>query len=301
MIYPDTRIRPQADGHYSVEMPSFAQRMGHRPTRSLVQSEDLDDETRIEMWNAILLVSRLLAEKDHERDSFDNVTSAIWAWQFKKPRDEQPGNGQFWAIVKNQILSGTWFDALDLVEAIVGYVDRFKNWQTEEIPGLAVDLLNNVFETHLVGYRIINLKLIPIDSPVEADAVEDALESTNSIKGARHHLERAAELFADRKAPDYPNSIKESISAVEAVCVSATGRQTLGEALKKLKDAGVKIHPALESAWTKMYGWTSDADGIRHGGIDAPDSDAALAKYMLVVCSAFVSHIIEVARISKLI
>ncbi|MEI3844903.1 MULTISPECIES: hypothetical protein [unclassified Microbacterium] len=70
----------------------------------------------------------------------------------------------------------------------------------------------------------------------------------------------------------------------------------LGSGLKKLEAAGLPIHPALKAAWLEMYGWTSDDDGIRPGGIEAAGADQALAKYVLVTSSAFVSLLIEEGR-----
>lgn len=56
--------------------------------------------------------------------------------------------------------------------------------------------------------------------------------------------------------------MKESISAVEALVKQVTGtKDTFGAALKKL---GVDAHPAFVEACSKIYGYTSDADGIRH-------------------------------------
>ena len=79
------------------------------------------------------------------------------------------------------------------------------------------------------------------------------------------------------------------------MCCIITGmtgaNATLGAALKKLKDSGVIIHGALEKAFSSLYGYTSDEEGIRHGGIDfskAPEEDA---RYMLVSCSAFVNYL----------
>ena len=42
-----------------------------------------------------------------------------------------------------------------------------------------------------------------------------------------------------------------------------------------------------------MYGYASDEDGIRHGGIDFKGAPAEDAKYMLISCSAFVNYLIE--------
>jgi len=71
------------------------------------------------------------------------------------------------------------------------------------------------------------------------------------------------------------------------------GQATLGKAIKKLKDSGVHIHSAMESAFSSLYGYTSDENGIRHGGIDFTNAPAEDAKFMLVSCSAFVNYLIE--------
>ena len=105
------------------------------------------------------------------------------------------------------------------------------------------------------------------------------------------------EKYTDIESPDFENSIKESISAVEAMCSIITGQSganaTLGKTIKKLKDHGVHIHTALENAFSSLYGYTSDECGIRHGGIDFNSAPAEDAKYMLISCSAFVNYLVE--------
>ena len=110
------------------------------------------------------------------------------------------------------------------------------------------------------------------------------------------HISKANKLLADREKPDYENSIKESISAVEAICEIITGTKgkeaTLGNMLKKLEDNGVAIHKGLKSAFNILYGYTSDANGIRHAGdIGGPFSTFEEAKFMLVACCAFVNYL----------
>lgn len=282
-------------------MVSFAQRMGLRPVRSLTQTDALDNETRTELWNIVLVTFRTLAEKDYVSGAAQSVTSSMWAWEFKKPRDEQPDDNRVWGQVKGQVLSGEWFDALDIIEAYVGYLERFATWHSDSLASQAVEAINDIFESHLVGFRFISRKIVPLDSDVDADAVAEAIKASRDFAGARAHLQRASELLADRKSPDYPNSIKESISAVEAVVRKVTQESTLGAGLKKLQVSGITIHPALEGAWSKMYGWTSDANGIRHAAVEPADADQSIAKYMLVTCSAFVTYLIEAGRKVKLI
>jgi hypothetical protein len=286
-------------------MASFAERSGLRPRRCLVQRDSLDEGTRLELWNALFVLRQIFADVSNESYRTDetesNVLNAIWAWELKRARDERPADSGIWTEIKKTILAGPWFDVLDLIEATMRYLERYKTHLTDDAASALVEALNCRFERYLVGYRFIGGEITPIDSSAEAEAVSSAIDDVDAIAGARHSLERAVALLADRAAPDYPNSIKESISAVEAVIRRLTGEGTLGAGLKKLEKSGVSIHPALLAAWSKMYGWTSEADGIRHAGIDAADADQSLAKYMLVTCSAFVSLLTEQGRKASLL
>ena len=281
-------------------MASFAERVGKRATRTITQTDDLDVDTRTELWNTFVVLRDILNEAGR-RSNWDNETAknllaSIWAWEFKKPRDEMKSEGQVWGLIKQTVMEAEWFDVLDLIEETVKYLKRYAEQYTRNLDETFTEAFNNRFEHFLVGYRFIGQELTPIDTSAEADAINAAIEDVASIAGARHSLERATELLADREKPDYPNSIKESISAVEAVVKKVTGKGELSKGLADLEAAGLTIHPALKSAWVKMYGWTSDEDGIRHGGIDAADADQALAAYMLKTCSAFVSYLTEEGR-----
>lgn len=155
--------------------------------------------------------------------------------------------------------------------------------------------INLILEEEKSGYRFINDKFVNIVNDTELQAIDDAINTP--YYSVNQHIQKALALYSDRKHPDYENSIKESISAVEAMCCIIAGLKgstaTLGTALKKLEENGVIIHGALRDAFSKMYGYTSDADGIRHGGIDFKNSPSEDAKYMLISCSAFVNYLIE--------
>lgn len=154
---------------------------------------------------------------------------------------------------------------------------------------------NSILEQGKSGYRLIDGLVSPIIGKSEIDCIEEA--SNTRFHSVNTHLQKALQFYSDRENPDYENSIKESISAVEAMCCIITGMTgasaTLGPALKKLEDNGVVIHGAMRSAFSQLYGYASDADGIRHGGIDFKNAPAEDAKYMLISCSAFVNYLIE--------
>jgi hypothetical protein len=77
-------------------------------------------------------------------------------------------------------------------------------------------------------------------------------------------LQRALQLLSDRKAPDYRNSIKESILAVESMArvVAENEKATLADALKALEKSK-KLHTALKDGFGKLYGYVNDEQGTR--------------------------------------
>ena len=92
--------------------------------------------------------------------------------------------------------------------------------------------------------------------------------------------------FSERMG--YDSSIKEAVSALEALAQKITGEKkgTLGALIKKLN-----LHPSLREAVSKLYGYTSDG-GIRHAKKDGdPETDFDTAKFVIVTASALINFI----------
>ena len=152
-----------------------------------------------------------------------------------------------------------------------------------------VNECNAIFEHELSGYRFVGTFITQITSKEEISEIEEAL--TSPFKIVNTHIENALRLMSDKTNPDYRNSIKESISAVEATCNLLAGKKiTLGQCLKEIKEK-VGLHGALEKAFSSLYGYTSEAEGIRHALLDEPTLNFEDAKFMLVSCSAFVNYL----------
>ncbi|MCL5036753.1 MAG: hypothetical protein M1269_06485 [Chloroflexi bacterium] len=186
----------------------------------------------------------------------------------------------------NDYFDMEWNQVYDFLEYI------FENVIDEAKDQIFIDDCNAILEKENSAYRFIGGRIGPVISEQERKEIEIALESP--LEGVNEHIRTALKHLSDKKNPDYRNSIKESISAVEAICNIINGeKDTLGQALKKLKDKGIKLHQALEDAFSKLYGYTSDEDGIRHYMIELPDINSDDARYMLVTCSAFVNYLIS--------
>jgi hypothetical protein len=60
----------------------------------------------------------------------------------------------------------------------------------------------------------------------------------------------------------------------------------------KAIDSRAPLHAALRSAFEKLYGYTNNADGIRHALMEEANLEQEDAIFMLVACSSFVSYLI---------
>ena len=216
----------------------------------------MDLHLRTDLWNGVHAVTDDATGSTRDFPPY----LQIWIHLWHESLDLLPyQTHQMSERVKRFILGAEWYDVYDLIEI---FVQSFDEWVR---PG-KVELFNHMLAKNLAAYRFVDDVIAKIDEDSDVEAIEQALRDSADITGAKRHLQQALHLLSDRDAPDYPNSIKESISAVESACQHIAGNRkaTLGDGIKTLKDKGVSIHPALERSWLAAYGYTSDADGIRH-------------------------------------
>ncbi|NOT48655.1 MAG: hypothetical protein HOP17_13015 [Acidobacteria bacterium] len=64
----------------------------------------------------------------------------------------------------------------------------------------------------------------------------------------------------------------------------------MGDALKAIEKKH-HLHGALKQGFLKLYGYTSDADGIRHGLMDESALTGDDAKYFLLTCTSFINYL----------
>ena len=264
-------------------MLNFSERHGF--TEKPLQLECITEELRNRIWNTYSceICSDIVGFDSHYLEEIMDACGLTFTNIYERVDLEKNLNS-----FRKWFMQTEWYKVYDFIEIYLYFLPP--NEQDD-----ARHNFNAVLKAENAGYRVIGHQVIPVTNESEIACIEQA-QQTEYIN-VNTHIKKASELFSRRPIPDYENSIKESISAVEAICCIITGlsgtKATLGKAIKKLKDNGVHIHPSLENAFSSMYGYTSDENGIRHGGIDFKDAPAEDAKYMLVSCSAFVNYLIE--------
>lgn len=187
--------------------------------------------------------------------------------------------------IKTRFFGFKWYEVYDFIEFFAAHYGHGVGAVRDEV----INDLNHVLETKRAPYRIVGNTVVPLTSEEEIKEIEQALELPQKFKPAAEHFEKALNLFSDRKKPDYKNSIKESISAVESLVQILLGKKgTLADLIKKLP-----IHPAMKEAFHRLYGWTSDEGGIRHGKFDEElSAGESEARFMLITTSAFINYVI---------
>ena len=275
-------------------MKPFSQRIGKAQIRSAIQTDWIDRDLKNILWNGLTIyfwngVVNAGHIKGNVKDVQDLLTR-IWILFFKNRLDELPLEFKdLLPSIKNFFFEAVWYRVYDFIEFVPSNFEPLFNRNTNEE---FIKYCNNAFEQELSAYRFVNGILTQISSKEEMESIEEALEIPDTLKPVKTHLNRALELFSDRKSPDYRNSIKESISAVESYCsiLADNPKATLGQALKQIEKDN-NIHPALKSSFNSLYGYTSDADGIRHKLLDEDNLNQEDAKFMLVACSAFINYL----------
>ncbi len=281
-------------------MPLFSERSGVKP-RKAIQLKSMDIDLKNKLWSALFQTylsqieeyawsdtAQLTGRRGHVISASDcQFLTDLWIELYKDRVDTL--NLRDWNTVRSHIWDrysvADWFDVFDLLEFFATRFPEEKKNSTFKIR------CNKYLASESSAYQFVGDEIAEITSEIEIKEIDDALQF--SPRQVEIHLARALALFADRKNPDYRNSMKESISAVESACnlISEKKNENLTQALKEMEKKGVSIHGALKAAFNSIYGYTSDANGIRHGLWEQDNIEIEDARFMLIACSAFVNYL----------
>ncbi len=261
-------------------METFSERYGYTQPKQ-IQREVMDDDLRNSIWNF------LLGKYSHMY--IEAFVHDLWVFLYKRPKDEIPKEHCYECrerahdkkFLKQIILKEKWYAVLNALEFIYAISDCSEG-------------CNVIFEKECFSYRFVDGLICEITSEEEIKEIETA--SSSPVDEINQHLNMALGHLSRRENPDYRNSIKESISAVECLCRKITGTDTLGKAIGKLESQGLQLNSQLKSGLNKIYDYTNGKDGIRHAIMDDTTIKQEDARFMLVMCSSFINYIIVKAN-----
>ena len=302
---------------------TFSQRYGYELLPAPMRLEELSADLRREIWNRMREFLSAFRDKDltgryrFKGTEIKGFIEYVLGTLLKLPQDEiqtdhDNGMSQFKEIIERAEFN----TVLDLIEIVANsdsptgvtvtgntivpnqYSKEFIIHRNEFI--LAI---SNQFNQHAAPYWLdisqSPCRFFPRSSREQGEATQQAIEMLrkSGMEGATTHLRQAAEHI---NAQQYGDSIADSIHAVESVArrIDPRASKTLGPALDSLERAKLLNHPALKEAFKKLYGYTSDEQGIRHALLDkgVPDVDVDEAVFMFGACASFAAYLVNKHR-----
>ena len=276
------------------ERLSFSQAQGYEEIPGPLKLEELPNEARTRIWNLFFvhlkksMVTSSLGGGPWLGRGWDDMLEAAHADFHISPLDEW--RSDFWPNCKNlreYIDKGPFNKVFDLIQFLLRHPQR---------PPEFIRQMKRTFAECRLAYTIDFGRpptIVPAATPEEGTAIVESLQTLREagLTGSAAHLRKASEHI---NAGDWAGSVLESIHAVESVArqLDPDAAKTLVPALDSLKRRGV-LHPALKEAFSKLYGYTSDEQGVRHALLDRADAQVRRdeAVFMLGACAAFASYL----------
>jgi hypothetical protein len=275
----------------------FSERIEEATATTELQLRSMNEALRVGLWNAVDIcfvktLGWMFFGYEWPRCFYSGSSpERLWTDVFKQPLDMMPSGGRpgFFKWMRCWFMQAEWWEVYDLIE------DFALNTCDDATQKKFVAACSAVLRREQAGYRFEDNRLVPLTTETDLLAIRDAREAAARAGqlGVLEHLSNAFAKLSNRTDPDYRNSIKESILAVEGVCqVIAGEKATLGDALKIVAEK-VGLHPALQKGMSSIYGYTNNHPGIRHAMLEDGESRCSYAdaKYMHVICSAFVDYL----------
>ena len=286
---------------HNAESQSDLDRMSTRRSLTFSQAEGLEElpqplslgevppEARNLIWDAFWSTTMEHLNGNWVRNPWCDVLRDTHVRFFSQPADEFSHHSEnIRGIYKSLFLSNEPYNRLfDLLQHLM---------RQNDCPHEFIARIRATFIESRLAYTLDTNgppTMLPTATPEEGEALQNALArlSKAGFSGAREHLRKAA---VSINRGDWPGSVRESIHAVESVARRIDpSASTLGPAINRM-EREYGMHPALASACKKLYGYTSNEQGIRHAALD-DDSKVGQeeAVFLFGACASFASYLAQ--------
>lgn len=197
-------------------MELFSDRMGITSPRNKVQLNSVDILLRNKLWNAIeTFYWEGFVGSLSDRPRLHNLMKILWHEYFKLPLDTlEPWWADCRKELREKFFRCSWYEVYNFIEFLPRSYEVYTGENTNS--GFR-KFCNGVLQEEVSAYRFVGETIVRITNKEEIDEVEAALSRGGALRPIQTHLSSALDKLSDRTNPDYRNSIKESISAVETL------------------------------------------------------------------------------------
>ncbi|GAB5466187.1 MAG: hypothetical protein Kapaf2KO_16230 [Candidatus Kapaibacteriales bacterium] len=277
-----------------------------------VNPKKINNRCKIRMFNAITLhfvsdLNQYLNTIEHSNAVANHIHKDIWCEHLLEDIQDYtditsiPFSGEIITIngwhteVQNLLYDHYYFRIYAYLEGVCQWYKKlhysYNGFFTQY--NIFIDKVNLILEVESTGYTLVEGKILLTFDTLEVNEVKELIKNTNTPEECKKYITKAWKFLSADPKPDYVNTIKESMTACELLV-----QKTLGKSKIKFS-AGLDeifqrdtMHNSLKESMKKLYGFTSDIDGARHGKYkDKVNITHADAKYVLVTASAFINYI----------
>ena len=220
------------------------------------------------------LYNTLFIYKEKNEEVFAKLDKLAWTDFFNYRIDEyeqQKAKLGYYLLDDGLFGMGNCIFKFAVIDFLLQEIEKLRKTEEKDIPSFAQEL-NKEFERINYGYRIIGKHVTPITDSEEKKEIEKAINGVSD--NVKEHLNRAIQYLSDKIKPDYRNSVKESISAVEAFCYKYTKKTVLSDSLKDYSSA---------KNTGSRHGWAVEEDKYVPTYYEA--------RFMFVSCTAFINYL----------
>lgn len=286
-----------SQGRNTTETPrdlTFSQANGYEEIPGPLKLGELPKEARTHIWN--VFYGNLDSAKFYSysmsatilRRPWDNIFKSVHINHDHQPIDDWINNfHDITSALRNRIETNDFNKVFDLLQFIM---------RQPGCPREFIESMKRVFKRFKLAYIIDDgppSTILPAVTREEGKALLESLQILRKagLSGGESHLRKASSCI---NQGNWAESIKESIHAVESVARNiAPGAKSLKSALNELEKKHGELHHAQKESFIKLYGYTSDEQGIRHALIDQTEANVGMdeAVFMLGACASFTSYL----------
>jgi hypothetical protein len=214
--------------------------------------------------------------------------------------------------VENVLHNVTWEKAYDFCERLHNHLAKEVGWhyndiyevQTEksEVQAFIAGELQRLFFEEELAFEFTEGLVRRRGRKHTTDITTRAqvVLGDNRLSNGRRHYEKALNFFRHATKPDFENSVKEAVCAVEAAGKSLFPQAkaaTLGDLAKWFNTTkDVAIPKTLVQTITGLYGFRSGGDGVGHGGASGGAATREVAEYVLAVSASQIIFLVDLAN-----
>ncbi len=268
---------------------TFSQAHGYEPLPTMLKLAELPPKARVRIAN----VFRSHVENSmnyrgvpYVVDPMATISRDLHMHHYVRPLQEWNANKST-VVLQFEIASKQRFNLFfDVIQFVLCH---------PECPQTLIQDMKRAFTDSRLAYFIDDSSpptIMPAVTAEEGQAIKSSMRKLASARldGAAAHLRKSSECINRR---EWADSVRESIHAVESVALQIDSKATRLKDALQLLEKRVEFHPALEQAILKLYGYTSNEQGIRHALLDSEEARVGVdeAVFMFGACASFASYL----------